>query len=54
MPVVKLDLSVFLFQQNRRLSALGILGREHGLLNVPIQDYGEEYVKRYVNRFGSC
>lgn len=54
MPVVELGFSVFLFQRNRRLSALDILGRKHGLLNVPIQDYGEEYVKRYADRFGSC
>ncbi len=54
MPVVELGFSVFLFQRNRELSALNVLGREHRLLNVPIQNYGEEYVKGYANRFCSC
>ena len=54
MPVVELNFSVFLFQQNRRLSASGVLGRKHRLLNVPIQSYGEEYVKGYADRFSSC
>lgn len=53
MPVVGLGFSVFLFQKNKGSSALGVLGHKHRLLNIPIQNYGEEYVKRYVNRFGS-
>ncbi len=54
MPVVEFGFSVFLFQQNRELLALDVLCHEHRLLNIPIQDYGEEYVKGYANRFSSC
>ncbi len=54
MPVVKLFFSVFLFQQNKKLSLLGALGYKHGLLNVPIYNYGEEYVKGYADRFSAC
>lgn len=54
MPVVELGFSVFLFQQNERSSALDVLGHKHMLLNIPIQSYGEEYVKGYADRFSSC
>lgn len=31
-----------------------VFGFEQQLLNIPIQNYGEEYVKRYADRFSSC
>ncbi len=43
------------FQSDGSVPREGILyRREQKLLNIPTQNYGEEYVKRYVDRFSSC
>ena len=54
MPVLELGFPVFLVTRNEKFTASGILRYEHELLNIPIQDYGEEYVKGYTDRFSSC
>ncbi len=53
MPILGLEFSVVLLRRNKDFSTQNVLGYDRGLLNIPIQSYGEEYVKRYVNRFSS-
>lgn len=53
MPILGLEFSVVLLRRNKDFSTRNVLGYDQRLLNIPIQGYGEEYVKRYVNRLSS-
>ena len=57
MPVLRLNFFRILFRSGgtaRAVPDADTLRCEQILLNIPIQSYGEEYVKRYAHRFGAC
>lgn len=54
MPILEMNFSVFLLWRNEKVPVRDVLGYKRNLLNVPIQNFGEEHVKRYADRFGSC
>ena len=58
MPGLRLNFLGILFRSDRNVPREGVLYHEQKLeqklLNIPAQNYGEEYVKRYVDRFSSC
>lgn len=55
MPGLRLDFFWILFRSDRNVPGGSILyHRKWKLLNIPAQSYGEEYVKRHVDRLSSC
>ncbi len=54
MPSFGLNFVSLLFQLEGNETTLNIMDHRRRLLNIPIQCYGEEYVERYVDRFGTC
>lgn len=53
MPNLGSDFVSLLFQLEGNGTTLNVLDHRRRLLNIPTQRNGEEYVKRYVNRFSS-
>ncbi len=57
MPVWKLNFFRILFRSDGAARAIPKADDpryKQRLLNIPTQNYGEEYVKRYAHRFGAC
>jgi len=54
MPGLGLNFFRVLFRSDGAVPKTNILRGKQRLLNIPILSYGEEYVKRYANRFGTC
>ena len=57
MPILRLNFFRILFRSGEAARAIPKADAsrcKQRLLNIPAHNYGEEYVKRYAHRFGTC